>query len=123
MKKLTYSEQLKDPRWQKRRLEILNRDSFTCRQCECNYKPLHVHHLGYKKDGYLWEVHDDQLITFCEDCHKHITERYEYAQSLLRIFSIDHDLMLEAGRLLNAVLSLSVPELAYWREIIERNKQ
>jgi len=30
MAKLTYSEKLKDPRWQKKRLEILSRDNFTC---------------------------------------------------------------------------------------------
>ncbi len=27
---MTYAEQLKDPRWQKRRLEILQRDEWRC---------------------------------------------------------------------------------------------
>ena len=28
-----YSEKLKDPRWQKKRLEILERDNFRCQYC------------------------------------------------------------------------------------------
>lgn len=30
---MTYSQKLRDPRWQKKRLEILERDSFTCQHC------------------------------------------------------------------------------------------
>jgi 5-methylcytosine-specific restriction endonuclease McrA len=29
----TYGDKLKDPRWQKRRLEIFKRDEWTCQQC------------------------------------------------------------------------------------------
>jgi 5-methylcytosine-specific restriction endonuclease McrA len=31
--KKTYSELLKSPKWQKKRLEIMSRDKFTCKKC------------------------------------------------------------------------------------------
>ena len=30
---MNYSEQLKSPKWQKKRLEIMQRDKFTCQLC------------------------------------------------------------------------------------------
>lgn len=67
---VTYSEKLKDPRWQKKRLQILERDKFQCQDCGHKGKTLHVHHKYYifKKDP--WEYPDDLLITLCEDCHR-----------------------------------------------------
>ena len=63
-----YSELLKDPRWQKKRLEVFNRDNFTCRYCGNDKDTLNVHHLEYR--GYPWEVPLDKLITSCQKCHK-----------------------------------------------------
>ena len=68
MQKKTYAELLKDPRWQKRKTEILLRDNFTCQKCGCMDKTLHVHHIFY--DGRNpWDYEDEALITLCEDCH------------------------------------------------------
>ena len=65
---MTYQEQLKDPRWQMKRLEILKRDNCTCKLCLSNKKTLHIHHKTYK--GFIWEVDNKQLITLCKDCHE-----------------------------------------------------
>ena len=70
MGKQSYSEKLLDPRWQKRRLEILNRDGFKCRSCCDGSKTLHVHHLRYDNSLEPWEYEDDDLVTLCADCHK-----------------------------------------------------
>lgn len=67
--KLSYAEMLKDPRWQKRKTEILNRDKFTCLLCGDTKNTLHVHHLRYIKGRNPWEYGDEDLITLCEDCH------------------------------------------------------
>lgn len=67
-----YFRQLKDPRWQKRRLEILTRDDFTCRECQDNSSTLHVHHTHYVWDQSPWEASDKYLITLCKDCHEEI---------------------------------------------------
>lgn len=64
-----YSEKLKDPRWQKKRLEILNRDNFKCQNCNKKDKELQVHHLTYLKDCEPWEYQEYCLITLCVDCH------------------------------------------------------
>ena len=68
---MDYKEQIKSPLWQKRRLEILNRDNFTCQICGCKDKTLHVHHLVYEKGKMIWEYPDKLLITLCEECHEH----------------------------------------------------
>lgn len=57
-----------DPRWQRKRLEILQRDDFTCVKCGDNSSTLHVHHLRYS--GEVWEVDDSDLQTLCDSCHE-----------------------------------------------------
>lgn len=67
MAEKTYSEKLKDPRWQKKRLEIMDRDEWQCQFCLDKESTLNVHHLEY--NGNPWEANSDQLVTLCEDCH------------------------------------------------------
>ena len=64
-----YAEKLLDPRWQKKRLEILQRDNFTCRFCEDKTTTLHIHHFNYPKSGNPWDSHEIDLITYCSHCH------------------------------------------------------
>ena len=73
-KKKSYSEQLKDPRWQKKRLEILSRDLFACQKCGDTESQLHVHHKRYIKGHDPWQYDDFDLITLCILCHKEIEE-------------------------------------------------
>lgn len=67
---MSYSDKLKDPRWQKKRLEILNRDNFQCQYCLSKEKELHVHHRYYKLGFEVWEYPNNSLITLCLECHK-----------------------------------------------------
>lgn len=64
----TYSEKLKDPRWQRKRLEIMQRDGFKCRNCDDDKSTLHVHHWEYS--GEPWEANDDDMMTYCDKCHE-----------------------------------------------------
>ena len=66
---MTYAQKLKDPRWQKKRLEILERDRFTCIYCGDTKTTLHVHHTLYRKGADPWEYQHEFLMTLCEDCH------------------------------------------------------
>jgi hypothetical protein len=66
---MTYAEKLKDPRWQKKRLEILERDKWTCKACGDKERTLHVHHIFYLPHIDPWEIHNGLLITLCEKCH------------------------------------------------------
>ena len=66
---LSYSEKLSDPRWQKKRLEILQRDNWNCKHCGKSGKTLHVHHITYC-DCEPWDINDNLLVTLCEKYHK-----------------------------------------------------
>ena len=68
---MKYQEKLLDPRWQKKKSEILQRDDFTCQEKRCGRKDktLHVHHVDYVPGMEPWEYPSDMLITLCEDCH------------------------------------------------------
>ena len=70
---MTYGEKLLDPRWQKKRLEVLQRDEFECKRCFTNNNILNVHHLRYVKGHEPWEYVDIDLITLCQLCHKSVT--------------------------------------------------
>ena len=67
-----YSDKLKDPRWQKKRLQIMNRDGFSCRNCGDSESTLQVHHLEYMNNP--WDVDDKKLLTLCESCHNEFSE-------------------------------------------------
>lgn len=63
-----YSELLKDPRWQRKRLLVFERDNWTCQSCLDTNSTLHVHHTKYIGE-FPWDCPDDYLITLCEKCH------------------------------------------------------
>jgi hypothetical protein len=67
-----YSDKLKDPRWQKCRLKIMERDGFKCRICNNDEDTLHAHHIMYRNQVEPWEYEDKELITVCEGHHKMI---------------------------------------------------
>ena len=73
----TYSEKLRDPRWQKLRLEIMSRDEFKCRLCRKEDKTLNVHHSYYAKGANPWDYPNEFLVTVCEKCHQLIEYRRE----------------------------------------------
>ena len=79
----TYSEKLKDPRWQKKRLEILQRDDFTCRICKDTESTLMVHHKTYLKDTEPWDYPDNYFVTLCESCHESEKEQMNEAMGYL----------------------------------------
>lgn len=85
---MTYSEKLKDPRWQKKRLEILERDKFTCQLCGDDETTLHVHHKKYFKNKEPWDINNKYLITLCKYCHFEVSlsELKKYPISKIRIY-------------------------------------
>lgn len=67
---MTYAEKLKDPRWQRKRLEIMERDGFECSACGRSDNTLHIHHWKYKANP--WDAESDDLSTLCESCHAEV---------------------------------------------------
>lgn len=77
---MTYADKLKDPRWQKMRLEVFNRDEWTCQFCGAKDQTLHIHHLLYQQCD-PWECDQSLLKTLCEKCHElefSVRDQFDY---------------------------------------------
>ena len=85
MGKDRFWEQYKDPRWQRKRLEILKRSNFACSICGETKSELHIHHKYYLKDKAPWEYSDHSLLCLCSSCHQVVHE------NKARIFSAIFD--------------------------------
>ena len=75
-----YAKNLKDPRWQKKRLEVMNAHNFTCQMCDNKEETLHIHHVNYRKGAKPWEYELHELRCFCELCHKEVEGNIESAR-------------------------------------------
>jgi hypothetical protein len=71
--KPSYTDLLKHPKWQRKRLEIMQRADFKCEECGNDELTLHVHHSYYKKDHAPWEYPNESLHCLCEKCHETVT--------------------------------------------------
>lgn len=74
----TYAELLRDPRWQRKRLEILERDNWRCTECGDSGSTLHVHHIFYVSRRNPWEYLNGTLQTLCEVCHSNKEAEIEH---------------------------------------------
>lgn len=66
----TFKEQWKDPRWQKKRLEVLDAAGWACNNCGDTGTTLNVHHKRYLKGRSVWDYDNDLLEVLCEPCHE-----------------------------------------------------
>jgi len=83
MKRKTYYEQLKDPRWQKKAAEIKEMRGWKCQVCGDDTKQLSVHHSFYKRNTYLWDYPDWSLRCLCGGCHEHAQSEMEAAHEFI----------------------------------------
>lgn len=70
--KVEYWQLLRDPRWQRLRLEVMQRDEFCCTHCGSKTDTLNVHHTYYEKGNAPWEYPPESLHTLCESCHEEL---------------------------------------------------
>ena len=100
--KTAYQRKLAHPEWQRKRLEVMERDNFTCQFCFSTDEELHVHHIYYLSNHQPWEYPLDAYKTFCHQCHQ---EEEEYLKE--KRFTVFDDLRrlgLDSGGM-NMVLS------------------
>lgn len=94
--RLTYREQLQHPRWQRRRLAVLQAADFQCEECGSGEKTLNVHHVHYMLGTMLWDYPLALLECLREGCHK---ERQKVQQTiLLNVATVLRDLKLDELR-------------------------
>jgi len=88
MTKLSYSDKLKDIRWQKKRLQLLEAANWKCTNLKCSTPELqlHVHHRLYRKNADPWDYEDWCYAVLCENCHA--VEQYllDEAKEVLAMF-------------------------------------
>ena len=70
---MTYAQKLRDPRWQRKRLEVMEAAEFSCAMCGSADRQLHVHHRIYRKGCEPWEYASHELECLCEECHEGTT--------------------------------------------------
>lgn len=85
----SYYAQLRSPMWQRRRLETMQRDRFTCQLCMGTDITLHVHHKHYVKGRKAWEYGDDELVTVCETCHPLMHDQSDDVKQVMSKLRID----------------------------------
>lgn len=105
-KQKTYSEKLRDPRWQRKRLEVMQRDNFQCVLCGTGDETLHVHHGYYEKGNDPWDYDDCSLWTLCKECHEAVASKLDRIKTSL---GETHPLRLDA--VLAILLLLSDPSM------------
>lgn len=121
--KQSYREKLLDPRWQKKRLEILSRDEFTCQICGDKETTLHVHHKFYNSGAEPWEYRDGALVTVCANCHE---PEAEFTKEVSRTLTTtilgcgaNADEMLSIAGAFNSCATLTKEDFAVLAYIIE----
>lgn len=80
----SYSEKLRDPRWQRVRLEIMQRAQFRCERCSDGASTLNVHHVVYRPGADPWDYPDDDLACLCERCHQEEHEAIDRLRRFVR---------------------------------------
>lgn len=102
--KKTYWEKLKDPRWQKMRLAVMERDGFACQVCADDKSTLNVHHRIYRKGAAPWEYAPHELVTLCEACHG---EQHQGDDSLKEALCLASLRQIPAGRIAALIYGLA----------------
>ncbi len=69
-KKENNNSEYLDPRWQKKRLEVMEKTGFKCQCCGSKDNTLHVHHLDYEHGKNVWDYSSSELECLCEECHR-----------------------------------------------------
>ena len=118
---MTYSDLLKDPRWQKKRLEIFNRDNFSCVSCGDGASTLHVHHHYYINGKKPWEYNNSVLVTLCEQCHGNEEHLKECDSDVINVLLSSGLLRYDLQCLIQLVHQKSIRENpSYFRKVFHR---
>ena len=121
---MIYKDQLLDPRWQKKRLSILERDNWKCTYCDNDKSTLMVHHLIYEHK-FAWEADDENLITLCQKCHEVYHNTFAACEKIiltnLRKKLKDPFIITCAAELFNDVNNLNDFIYSLWESRFEEN--
>jgi hypothetical protein len=112
-----YTEKLKNPKWQRKKTEILMRDDFICRRCGDTESSLHVHHTYYTWGIEPWDYENSSLLTLCETCHSWETdnlknEKKEFIDAFCKKGFTANEFLFVWQNLMGSTVDASAEELA-----------
>jgi hypothetical protein len=90
-----YAAMKLDPRWQRRRLEIMQRANFACEICKDEKTTLEIHHRIYRRGHAFWEYGDHELSCVCSPCHAQLTAAVDRLKEAC--ISLDANFLLEVA--------------------------
>lgn len=117
---MKYSERLKDPRWQQKRLEVLSFDEWRCVLCGRGDKTLHVHHVKYIEKLDPWDYPLGLLVTLCENHHRIIHNESLSESVTLMWKSLPSQLNLNPLQMLELMKTIASHETEWGQLIKER---
>jgi hypothetical protein len=85
----TYAEKLRDPRWQRVRLEKQAAVGWRCEICGDGSTMLSVHHKRYVKGRAPWEYPTHELAVLCQPCHEEKHHEQDAFFKLLAAMPVD----------------------------------
>jgi hypothetical protein len=109
-KSTRYLDKFKDPRWQKKRLQLLELHNWKCDDCNNTENELHVHHRFYIKGREPWEYDNDVFQVLCSDCHsmKHKKINNKHYLKLINLIEdndIEFDLITELEGIIESCIA------------------
>jgi hypothetical protein len=101
---MSYSDLLRDPRWQRMRLEVMQRADFACEECGDKTTTLNVHHTYYAPGRKPWEYEPESLRCLCERCHELVTQLLDETRRTIGALKLEElDMVIGSIRMLMAV--------------------
>lgn len=74
---MSYADKLRDPRWQRLRLQVMECAEWKCEHCGNASATLNVHHKFYVKGYDPWDYEPKHLQCLCERCHEREHDNWE----------------------------------------------
>lgn len=105
----SYWEKLQDPRWQRKRLEVLANANFRCEACGDSEETLHVHHGFYAKGREPWDYPNESLHALCKTCHESRQSLQDTAHETLAL--MDADRLRAATDVIDLMANMDVNDL------------
>ena len=123
---MTFEDQYKHPKWQKKRLEKINsvmkyqgEEALFCEWCGASEDQLQVHHIRYYKDRKVWEYSNDELLLLCGDCHKKAHAMNDELKDILSYFTMSEETFTSLIHMLKCMRYLGFHHILHIPEIFE----
>ncbi len=71
---MTYSQKLRDPRWQRKSCDVKTLAEWKCDECGRADLNLQVHHKVYERGREPWDYPLENFQCLCEVCHEEVED-------------------------------------------------